>query len=175
MNIVRALRDWSKRSHLTSSVFQLTALRDKLNETLAEATRLALSPPKEDVPISNWPQKCFCTSTGGHALGKPKYLDITLRSADNGVVARYFKRPSIGTVTTLRIALFNQTSWRNNWSVGVTATDCSRGSILSLAPGQRVCSQDDMAEAGHRVCQPSYSVGSGRPPPYHEHQFQSYP
>ena len=88
MNIVRALRDWSKRSHLTSSVFQLTALRDKLNETLAEATRLALSPPKEDVPISNWPQKCFCTSTGGHALGKPKYLDITLRSADNGVVAR---------------------------------------------------------------------------------------
>ena len=49
MNIVRALWDLSKRSNLvTSSVFQLTALRDKLNETLAEATQLALSPLKED-------------------------------------------------------------------------------------------------------------------------------
>ena len=81
----------------------------------------------------NWPQKCFCTSAGWNALGKPTYLDITPRSAGNGVVDRYFKRPSIGTVTTLRIALFNQTSWRNDRSVGITATDCSGGSVLSLA------------------------------------------
>ena len=59
LNIVRAPKYHSRGSWLTGSVFQLIELRDKLNETLAEATRLASSAPNENLPISRLPSEVF--------------------------------------------------------------------------------------------------------------------
>ena len=45
--------------HLTNVVYQLTELRDKLNETLADATRVTLSALNENAPISRLPSEIF--------------------------------------------------------------------------------------------------------------------
>lgn len=58
--------------------------------------------------------------------------EITLRNVDNGVVFRYTRCPSFGTVTTFRIAPFIQRLWSDGRSVSVTATDGSGGSVSSL-------------------------------------------
>ena len=59
--------------------------------------------------------------------------EIILRSVDNGVVSRYLRCPSIGTVTTLRIAPFTEGSWASGWPVSFTAADGLGGSVSSLA------------------------------------------
>ena len=57
LNLVRTPQNHSGESRLTGSVFQLIELRDKLNETLAETTRLALPAPNENAPISRLPSE----------------------------------------------------------------------------------------------------------------------
>ena len=59
LKIVRALHGCSRGSHLIGSVLRLTALRDKLNGTLAEVMQAALSAPNENIPISRLPSEVF--------------------------------------------------------------------------------------------------------------------
>ena len=58
--------------------------------------------------------------------------ELTLRNVDTSIASRYLRHPSIGTVTTLRIAPFTQWDWADRWPVTITATDCSGGSVSSL-------------------------------------------
>ena len=58
--------------------------------------------------------------------------EIILRGMDNRVVSRYLRCPSIGTITTLRIAPFTEGIWTDGWSVDVTATDGFGGSVSGL-------------------------------------------
>ena len=55
--------------------------------------------------------------------------EITLRNVDNGIVSRYIRCPSIGTVTTLRIAPLDGGLWTHGWWATITATDGSGGSV----------------------------------------------
>jgi len=65
--------------------------------------------------------------------------EIILRDMDNLTAADYIRCPSIGTITTLRISPFlslppgpfTQWLWADSWSVKLTATDDSGGSISS--------------------------------------------
>lgn len=60
--------------------------------------------------------------------------EIILRGVYAEDAFRYLKCPSISAVTTLRIVPLIQGAWAyNGWSVGVTATDSSGGSVSSLA------------------------------------------
>jgi len=58
--------------------------------------------------------------------------EIILRKADSDIVSHYIRCPSIGTITTLRIAPFTQAVWADYWSSTITATDGFGGSVSSL-------------------------------------------
>ena len=59
LHIVCAQHDCLVGWHLTNCIYQLTELRDKLNETLASATRVTLSALNENTPISRLPSEIF--------------------------------------------------------------------------------------------------------------------
>lgn len=82
--------------------------------------------------------------------------EIALRNVDNGIVFRYTQCPSIGTVATLRIASLNKGLWVDGWSVSITATDGSGGSVSSAAHladglGLRVAWEELSGAFAHKV------------------------
>ena len=61
-----------------------------------------------------------------------KLKEIVLRNVDVGVVSRYVRCPSMGTITTLRIAPLTQVTWADSSTVSLTATDGLGGSISTV-------------------------------------------
>ena len=61
-----------------------------------------------------------------------KLKEIVLRNVDDGVVSRYVRCPSMGTITTLRIAPLTQVTWADSSTVSLTATDGLGGSISTV-------------------------------------------
>jgi hypothetical protein len=62
--------------------------------------------------------------------------EIILRKVGGGVVSHYIRCPSIGRITTFRIAPFTQAIWADDWTVGVTAADglgCSISTLVHLS------------------------------------------
>ena len=57
---------------------------------------------------------------------------LILREVTGGIVSRYIRCPSIGTIVTFRIAPFTQAIWADDWTVSVTATDGLGGSVSTL-------------------------------------------
>ena len=61
-----------------------------------------------------------------------KLKEVVLRRMDSEVLSSYIRCPSMGTVTTLRIAPFNRGNWVDGWTVSFTATNGLGDSVSSL-------------------------------------------
>ena len=58
--------------------------------------------------------------------------EIILRKADSDIVSHYIRCPSMGTITTVRIAPSTRSVWADGLSSTITATDGFGGSVSSL-------------------------------------------
>ena len=68
----------------------------------------------------------------GSPVSMKKLKELVLRSVYGEDMLRYIRCPSIGRITTLRIAPFRQVPWADSSTVSLTATDGLGGSILTL-------------------------------------------
>jgi hypothetical protein len=71
-----------------------------------------------------------------HPVSMENLKELTLKSVDSWIMSDCLRCPSVGMVTTLRIANFILWEWPYIWSVSVTATNDSGGSAsTSVSPG----------------------------------------
>jgi len=108
---------------------------DRENQTEISANQLVLSLRRRQSLASLSFINCHITPDAETAPGPvsmKNLKEIILRKADSDIVSRYIRCPSMGTITTIRIASFTQSVWADKWSSIITATDGFGGSISGL-------------------------------------------